>query len=77
MAYVPNIARIEDDGSETPMTLSAKTCEWKRDGDGGFYVKCKDFRVIDAGQRDCDANGYHAFGFCPYCGGRLSVIANR
>ena len=75
MAYVPNIARIEDDGSETPMTLSAKACTWKRDGDGGHYVKCGDFRVLTPGQRDWDDNGDHAFAFCPYCGGKLTVTA--
>ena len=76
MTYVPNIARIEDDGSETPMTLSAKACTWKRDGDGGHYVKCGDFRVLTPGQRDWDDNGDHAFAFCPYCGGKLTVTAN-
>ena len=30
MAYAPNIARIEDDGSETPMTLSAKSRKRKQ-----------------------------------------------
>jgi hypothetical protein len=76
MAYAPNISRIEDDGTETPMTLSAKACEWKRDGDGGYYVKCQDFRVIKALQRDVDDNTEHNFAYCPYCGGRLTVTAN-
>ncbi len=74
MAYTPNIARIEDDGSETPMTLSAKACEWKRDGDGGYYVKCGDFRVKRPRQQDFDEDGMaHNFAYCPYCGGRLTM----
>ena len=78
MAYAPNIARIEDDGSETPMTLSAKACEWKRDGDGGLYVKCGDFRVKAPRQSDIDDDGTaHNFAYCPYCGGRLTVTANK
>jgi hypothetical protein len=77
MAYAPNISRIEDDGSETPMTLSAKACEWKCDGDGGYYVKCGDFRVKTPRQPDFDEDGTaHNFAYCPYCGGRLTVAAN-
>ena len=73
MGHIPNISRIESDGTETPMTLSAKVCEWKRDGDGGYYVKCGDFRVIMAEQRDFDDNTGHDFTFCPYCGGKLRL----
>jgi hypothetical protein len=55
------------------MPLSAKKCEWNRDNDGGYYVKCGDFRVIMAEQRDVDDNTGHNFAFCPYCGGKLWI----
>jgi len=56
------------------MTLSAKACEWKRDGDGGYYVKCGDFRVKTPRQPDFDEDGTaHNFAYCPYCGGRLTM----
>ena len=57
--------------------LRGKACEWKRDGDGGYYVKCGDFRVKTTRQRDYDDDGpAHVFTFCPYCGGRMTVTAN-
>lgn len=76
MTYTPNITRHNDDGSETPMTLTAKSCTWKLDGDGGYYVGCGDFRVIKAFLFDFDGSGKHHFAFCPYCGGKLEVVKN-
>ena len=72
----PEITRIEEDGTETPMTLSDKTCRWMRDGDGGYYVKCGDFRVACPWQVDIDWTDGHTFKFCPYCGGKLEVVRN-
>lgn len=56
--------------------MNKKTCEWKRDGDGGYYVKCGDFRVIELALRDVDWETEHDFNFCPYCGGKLTVKDN-
>ena len=69
-----SITRIEDDGSETPLVLVPKTCLWKLDGDGGYYVKCRDIRVFGPRQKDFDERGVaHNFTWCPYCGGRLTI----
>lgn len=76
MAYQPNIVKLNDDGTETPMTLSAKACSWSRDNDGGYYVRCQGFRVLMPRQRDCDDNTERNFAFCPYCGGKLTLIKN-
>ena len=60
-----------------PDTENKPTCEWLRDGDGGYYVKCGDFRVSRAGQVDHDAVlDQFSFRFCPYCGGRLKIRVN-
>ena len=73
----PEITRIEEDGKETPMTLSDKTCRWRRDGDGRCYVKCGDFRVFGPRQLDADWDKQaHNFSYCPYCGGKLEVVRN-
>ena len=75
MSNAPQIT-MRKNGEETPMFLSAKVCEWTRDGDGGYYVKCGDFRVIMQRQRDSDDKAEHNFAFCPYCGGKLIVTIN-
>lgn len=77
MVNAPNISMIRNDGKEIPMTLSAKACEWSRDNDGCYYVRCNDFRVIMPRQRDTDNNRDHNFAFCPYCGGRLTITHQK
>jgi len=53
-----------------------RECAWTRDGDGCYYVKCRDIRVLMPRQRDADDNADHNFMFCPYCGGRIHVSSN-
>ena len=71
------LSQRRDSRRSCPRTRSVQACEWKRDGDGGYYVKCGDFRVKTPRQLDIDEGGTaHNFAYCPYCGGRLTITDN-
>jgi hypothetical protein len=50
-----------------------RICYWKRDGDGNYYVRCRDFRVESPAQMDSDQFTLHGYSHCPFCGGKLVV----
>ena len=69
------IARLASDNYDLMQKIN-RECTWKRDGDGCYYVRCRDIRVLMPRQRDADDNMDHNFMFCPYCGGRIHVSSN-